>query len=134
MGNDVAWDVDCEITMGNDVTRDVHRDVTISSDIVLCTYHGITMHNNVATNIFYCILYSMPNCVTLLLVVWNKNKNKLMFYQSGHEKTFVLCRAISLVLWTHEISLHKDNLCVLPRLIKHSVVLVNQGYHSGWGL
>ncbi len=35
-----------------------------------------------------------------------------------------LCRAISLVLQTREISLHKHNSCVLPRLIKHSIVLV----------
>ncbi len=51
-------------------------------------------------------------------VVWNKNKAKFMFDQSGLENTFiVLCRAISLVL-------HKHNLSVLPRLIKHSHVLV----------
>ncbi len=31
----------------------------------------------------------MPNCVILLWVVWNKNKNKL-FLQSGLENTFVV--------------------------------------------
>ncbi len=35
-----------------------------------------------------------------------------------------LCIAISLVIQIHEISLHKHNSCVLPRLIKHSLVLV----------
>ncbi len=35
-----------------------------------------------------------------------------------------LCRAISLVLWTLEISLDKHNSCVLPRLIKHLPILV----------
>ncbi len=36
----------------------------------------------------------------------------------------VLGRDISLVLWTHEISLHKNNSHDLRREITHSVVLV----------
>ncbi len=32
----------------------------------------------------------MPNCVILLCVVWNKNKNKFMFDQSGLENTIVV--------------------------------------------
>ncbi len=38
-----------------------------------------------------------------------------MFDQSGMENTFDLLS---------EISLHKHNLCVLPRLVKHSLVLI----------
>ncbi len=48
-----------------------------------------------------------------------------MFDQSGVENIFVvLCRAISLIIRTREISLHKHNSCVLPRLIKHSLVFI----------
>ncbi len=44
------------------------------------------MHNEVAIN----LCFTMPNCVILLWVVWNKNKNKFMFYQSGLENTFAV--------------------------------------------
>ncbi len=70
------------------------------------------MHNGVAMNLF--LLYiTMSIYVILLWVVWDKNKNMSLFDQSGMENTFVLflCRPISLVLWTHKISLHKSNLC-----------------------
>ncbi len=77
MGNDIARDAHCEITMGNGFARDIH-----------C----MTMSNDIAMNLFYytCILCSMPNCVILLWIVWNKNKNKFMFDQSGLENTFVV--------------------------------------------
>ncbi len=39
-----------------------------------------------------------------------------------------LCGVISLILRTYEISLHKHNSCVLPRLIKHSLALVIISY------
>ncbi len=40
-------------------------------------------------------------------------------------KPLHLCRAITRVLlWTRDISLYKHNLCVLPRVIEHSLVLV----------
>ncbi len=41
MGNDIARDAHCEITMGNDVARDIHCDITMSNDVAMCTYHGI---------------------------------------------------------------------------------------------
>ncbi len=41
-----------DITMGNDVARDIHCDVTMSNDVAVYTY-GITMHNDSAMNIFY---------------------------------------------------------------------------------
>ncbi len=85
MGNDVARNVHCEITMVNDVPMDVHCDIIMSNDVAVCTYHGITMHNDVAMDIYFllCIIYSMSHCVILLWVLWNKNKNKFMFDQSG---------------------------------------------------
>ncbi len=78
MGNDVAMDAHCDITMGINFSRDIHCDVTMS--------------NNIDMNIFYYtyILCSMPNCVILLWVVWNKNKNMFMFDQSELENTFVV--------------------------------------------
>ncbi len=75
------------------------------------------MHNDVAMNLFYYVFSALCLIMILLWVVCNKNKNKFMFDQSGLENTFI-------VLWTREISLHKHNSCVLPRLIKHSLVLV----------
>ncbi len=30
--------------VGNGVARDIHCDVTMSNDIAMCSYHGITMH------------------------------------------------------------------------------------------
>ncbi len=102
-----------------------HCDVTMSNDVAMCTYHGITMHNDVAMNLFYCVFSALYLIMILLWVVWNKNKNKFMLDQSGlgtHD--LFLYMAISLVLWPREISLHKHNSCVIPRLIKHSLVLV----------
>ncbi len=43
-----------------------------------------------------------------------------------------LCRAILPILQTREISLHKHNWCVLPRLTKHSLVLVILWPHFMW--
>ncbi len=67
--------------------------IMMSQWVSMCTYHGITVHNDVAMNIFYyfllCILWSMPNCVILLWVVWNKNKNKWVFDQSELENTLM---------------------------------------------
>ncbi len=80
MGNDVARDAHCKITMGYDVTSNIHYDITMSNDVAICTYHCITMHNDVCYEHFLlCILCSIPNCVILLWVAWNKNKNKFVF-------------------------------------------------------
>ncbi len=115
MGSDVAKDGHCEITMGNDVARDIHCDVTMSNDFAMCTNHDITMHNDVAMNLFYYRFSALCLIMILLWVVCNKNKNNVMFDQSGLENTFVIfCRAISLFLRTREISLYKHNSCVLP--------------------
>ncbi len=97
MVNDVARDAHCEITKGNDVGRDIHSDIILSNGIAMCTYHGTTIH---------------------------KNKNKFMFDQSGLENhSLFLCRTISLLLRTCEISLQKHNSCVLPRLVLVLVIL-----------
>ncbi len=37
MGNDIARDAHCNITMGNAIASDIHCDVTISNDVVMCT-------------------------------------------------------------------------------------------------
>ncbi len=125
MGNDITRDVHCEITMGNDVARDIHCDVTMSNDVAMCTYHGITMHNDVALNLFYYAFSALYLIMSLLWVALSKNKNKFMFDQSDwRTHLWFLCRVISLVLRTRQISLHKHNSCVLPRLIKYSLVLV----------
>ncbi len=71
-----------DITMGNDVARDSHCDVTISNGIAMCTcgYEPLLLW----------ILCSMPKCVILFCIVWNKNKNKFVFDQSGLENTFIV--------------------------------------------
>ncbi len=90
VGNDVARDAHCDITIGNDVPRDIHCDVTMSNDIDMCTYYGITMHNDVAMNLFYYVFSALCLIMILLWLVWNKNKNKFMFAQSGLENTFIV--------------------------------------------
>ncbi len=90
MGNDIARDVHFEITMGNDVARDILCDITMHNDVAMFTYHGVTMHNDVVINIFYCVFSVLCLIMILLWVVYNKNKNKLMFDQSGLENTFVV--------------------------------------------
>ncbi len=55
MGNDIARDAYCDITIGNSRNRDIHCDVTISNDVAVCTY-VIATHNNVDMNLFYYIL------------------------------------------------------------------------------
>ncbi len=42
--------------VGNDIARDMHCDVTMGNDIAMCTYHGITMHNDFAMNLFCYVL------------------------------------------------------------------------------
>ncbi len=101
IGNDVAKDAHCEITMGNYVARDIHCYATMSYDI--------SIHNDMDMNLFYYVLSAL--CLIVLFyygLVWNKNKNKFMFDQSGlRTHLLFLCMAILLVLWTCEISLHK---------------------------
>ncbi len=43
MGNDVARDTHCNITMYNDVARDIHCDVTMSNDVVMIASQCIIM-------------------------------------------------------------------------------------------
>ncbi len=61
--------------MGNDVARDIHCAITMSNDIAMCRYHDITMHNGIAMNRFYDVLSALCQIMALLLVIWNKNKN-----------------------------------------------------------
>ncbi len=92
MGNDIARYAHCEITMGNDVARDIHCDITMSNDVAMCTYHAsqCIMMLLWPFSIMYSLLCSMPNCVILLWVVWNKNNYKVMFDQSEFENAFVV--------------------------------------------
>ncbi len=63
----------------------------VTSQCVMMLHHCITIYNDIYCyeHFLVCILCSMPNCVILLWVVWNKNKNKVMFDQSGLASTFV---------------------------------------------
>ncbi len=125
MGNDVARDSHLEITMDNVVARDIHFDVTMHNDIAMCTYYSVIMHNNVAMNPFYCVFSALCLIMILLWVVCNKNKKSSCLIILGwRTHSLFLCMAISPVLQTREISLHKHNSCVLPRLIKYSLVCV----------
>ncbi len=87
---DITMATHCDITMGNDIARDVHCDITMGKDIAMCTYHGITMHNDVAMKLFHYVFSALCLIKILLWVVWNKNKNKFMFAQSGLENTIVV--------------------------------------------
>ncbi len=60
MGKDVARDAHYEITMGNDVGRDIHCDVTMSTDIEHYVYIMALqiVHNDIAMNLFYCVVFS----------------------------------------------------------------------------
>ncbi len=126
----VKWcytrDVHFEITMDNDVARDIRCDVTMSNDIAMVIYQCITMHNDIAINIFYYVFSAL--CLIVLFYYGEygikTRTSSCLIGLDWRTHSLVLCKAISIVLWTHEISLHKHNLCVLPRLIKHSPVLV----------
>ncbi len=61
----------------------------MSNDVAMCTYHSITMHD-VAMNLFHYVFSALSVIMILLWVVWNKNKKKFMFDQSGLENTFVV--------------------------------------------
>ncbi len=84
MGNDIAGDVHCEITMGNDIARDIHCDIIMSNDVAMCTYHGITMHNEPFLLFIFCSTSNYN------FIMGGKNKNKFMFDLSGLENTFVV--------------------------------------------
>ncbi len=56
---------------------------------------------DIAMNLFYYVISALCLIMILLWVVWNKNKNKFMFDQSGLENTFAV------FVYPHEISLHK---------------------------
>ncbi len=83
----ITMDTHYDITLGNDVAKNAH----FGNDVTRNIHCDITMHNDVAMNLLLlCILCYMPNCVILLWVVWNKNKNKFVFDQSVLENTFVV--------------------------------------------
>ncbi len=68
----------------------------------------------------------MPIYVILLLVVWNKNKNKFVFDQSELENIFIVF-CVGLFHWSLRLVKYpytKTTLCILPRLIKHSLSLL----------
>ncbi len=112
--NDIARDAQCDITMGNDVTRDIHCDVTMNNNNAMCAYDGITMHNDIAMNLyFYNVLLYL---FMLVWVVWNKKTriHLCLIGLSWRTCSFFLCKDISSILQTREVSLHKNNLCVLP--------------------
>ncbi len=44
--------------MGNDVARDIHCYVTMSNNVAMFIYYGITMHNE---PFLLCIFFCMPN-------------------------------------------------------------------------
>ncbi len=94
-----------------------HCDITMSNDVAMCTY---------AMNIFYYIFSAL--CLIVLFYFWQygiKTRTSSCLISLGwRTHSLFLRRAISLILWTHEISLHKHNSCVLPRLIKHLLVFV----------
>ncbi len=122
-----------DITMGNDIAKNAHCDIImlLGTSIVMSQWViALLCVHIIASQCIMTLLWTsfyVLLCLFMLFlwIVWNKNKNKFVFDQSGLENTFFFCRAISLVLSTCEISLHKHNLCVLPRLIKHSVVLLS---------
>ncbi len=96
--------------MGNNIARDIHCDITMGNDIAMFTYHGITMHNNIAMNLFYYVFSALCQIMMLLRVVWNKTRTSSSLICLGwrtHE--LFLCGTISLILHTSEISLHKHN-------------------------
>ncbi len=80
-----------------DITMATHYNITMDNDIARDAHCEITMGNNVALG--YPIIMMSQWVMTLLCVY-------------------------IIVLWTCEISLYKNNSCVLPRVTKHSLVLV----------
>ncbi len=54
--------------MGNDIARDIHCDVTMGNDVAMCTYHGITMNNDVAIKYNIVIITMTPHMVLKLLM------------------------------------------------------------------
>ncbi len=117
MGNDIARDALCEISMGNDGVRDTHCDVTMNNDVAMCC---ISWHHNALCCCYepflLCIL-----CSDALMYYFNmgskyglKTRTSACLISLGRRThSLFLCRAISLVLRTSEISLHKNNSCVL---------------------
>ncbi len=68
---------------GNDMASDIHCDVTMSNDVAMCIYRGITMHRGIAMDLFYYVFSALCLIIILIWEVWNKNKNKFIFDQSG---------------------------------------------------
>ncbi len=66
MGNDVArmHIVTSPPPIGNDVTWDIHCDVTMNNYVAMCTYHDFTMHNDMDMNLY---LYYELLCLSMLL-------------------------------------------------------------------
>ncbi len=53
-----------DIAMGNYVARDIYCDVTMNNGVGMFTYHGITMHYDIAMNLFYYVFSAL--CITVL--------------------------------------------------------------------
>ncbi len=125
MDNDIARDAHCEITIGHDVARDTHCDVTMGNDITMCAYIMASQYMTLIWT-FYYVFFGL--CLIVLFYYGQyglKTRTSLCLISMGwRTQSLFLCKAISLILQTCEISLHKYNSCVLTRLIKHSLVLV----------
>ncbi len=94
-----------DIIMGNDFAKDVHCEITMGNDIAQDIYCDVTMCNDVAMCTYHGI--SMHNDVA-----------KNLFY-------YVFSAYYVILLWI------VWNKCVLPRLIKHSLVLGHEHGYNG---
>ncbi len=73
--------------MGNDVASDIHCDVTKINDIAIYVY---IMASQCIMTLLNLLCINMPIYGILLWVVWNKNRNKFIYNQSGLENTFII--------------------------------------------
>ncbi len=88
--------------MGNDVARDAHCEITMSNNVTMCTHHGFTMHNDVSMNLFYYVFSALCLIMILLLVVCNKSlliktrTSSCLISLCWRIHSLILCRAISI--------------------------------------
>ncbi len=88
--------------LGNDVARDIHCDITMSNDVAMYIYNGITMHNDVAMNLFCWVLL----CLLVLFCMGNIEKTANVAFRdlsNTHCSCYIVFGSICLVISIGEI-------------------------------
>ncbi len=103
----------------------------VISCYVISEWRSHCWHYFLVQNISKC-KYTKIHQINIKCILCNTNNNKLMFNPSVENTFIVFGRDIWWVQSTRQISLYKNNSCVLHRQIEHFFVLVYRMVSKDW--